>query len=66
MEVLSFIFLEGLRKTTNPVRKTYVPGKIRTEHVQNTRLERYRYTNPLDTDTYILVPATEHGYFVAS
>jgi hypothetical protein len=39
---------EEIHKTS--VRKTYAPAGIRTEHAQNTRLERYRYANLLDAD----------------
>jgi hypothetical protein len=42
------IFLEGLRKTTKTLNMTAsVPAKIRTERLQNTALERYRYADPL-------------------
>jgi hypothetical protein len=39
------ICLEGLRKTTKPVRKAGVPGEIRT------RQERYHYTSFLGNTT---------------
>jgi hypothetical protein len=46
-------FLEALRKTTKKLRIAGVPVAIQTEHLQNTILERYRYTSLLDISSYI-------------
>jgi hypothetical protein len=47
-EVLTRHFLRGTGwKHGGPVRIAGVPGEIRTEHLPNTSLDRYRYSNPL-------------------
>jgi hypothetical protein len=43
-----WVFLMGLRKTTKMLRMAVEPVAIRTEHPQNTILERYRCTSMLD------------------
>jgi hypothetical protein len=45
-EVLSQHVLEGLRKTTRKLAS--FPTEIRSEHLQNKSLERYRYFKSLD------------------
>jgi hypothetical protein len=38
---------DGTEKTTKILRIVGVPAEIRTEHLKNTNVECYRYTNPL-------------------
>jgi hypothetical protein len=40
--------MEGLRNTTLILRIAGVPASTRNEQLPNTRLDRYRHSNPLD------------------
>jgi hypothetical protein len=48
IEILSGDYLETEESDGKPVRIAGVRAEIRTEHLTNTSLERYRYTNVFD------------------